>query len=53
MLILDIGSRINDEQAFYPGIDLVYNGDGKPALYSRQDGTPYTGLRRRGPDDTG
>ena len=52
VLILDIGTRVTDEQAFYPGIDLVYNGDGKPALYSRQDGTPYGNLRRRGPDDS-
>src|ERR1700761_3452946 len=47
VLLLEVGTRITDEQAFYPGIDLVFHGDGKPALYARGDGTPYADIRRR------
>ena len=47
VLLLEVGTRITDEQAFYPGIDLVFHGDGRPALYARNDGTPYADIRRR------
>ena len=51
VLLLEVGSRIEGDGAFYPGIDLVYPAGGKPALYTHTDGTPYPDIRRRGPDD--
>jgi hypothetical protein len=30
---------------------MVANVNGKPALYTHRDGAPYTGIKRRGPDD--
>lgn len=50
-LVLEIGSRLPDDGAYYPGIDLVAPAGGKPAAYTHVDGTPYENLRRRGPDD--
>jgi uncharacterized cupin superfamily protein len=38
-LFLCVGSRIPEDKAHYPDIDLVY--DGKTDSYSRRDGTPY------------
>ena len=38
-LFLCVGSRIPEDTAQYPDIDLVY--DGKTDSYSRRDGTPY------------
>jgi uncharacterized cupin superfamily protein len=38
-LFLCVGSRIADDQAHYPDIDLVY--DGKTDSYAHRDGTPY------------
>jgi uncharacterized cupin superfamily protein len=49
-VVLEVGTRLQSEQAFYPDIDLVHNGHGKPAIYSHTDGTPYTDIKRRGPD---
>jgi uncharacterized cupin superfamily protein len=49
--ILEIGTRIGGDTAYYPGIDMVAPAGGKPAAYTRRDGTPYTDLRRRGPED--
>jgi hypothetical protein len=34
-----VGSRIPEDRAEYPDIDLVY--DGKTNTYSHRDGTPY------------
>lgn len=48
--ILEIGSRIRNDGAFYPEIDMVAAPGGKPAMYTRRDGTPYENIRRRGPD---
>jgi uncharacterized cupin superfamily protein len=45
---LEIGSRIDDDGAFYPDIDLVAPGDEKPAIYTHRDGTAYEDIRRRG-----
>jgi uncharacterized cupin superfamily protein len=50
-LVLQVGTRISDDGAYYPDIDLVYPPEGKPAIYTRRDGTPYTDLKRRGPAD--
>jgi uncharacterized cupin superfamily protein len=46
--VLEIGSRIDDDGAFYPDIDLVAPGDEKPAIYTHRDGTAYEDIRRRG-----
>ncbi len=47
--ILEIGSRIPGEAAYYPGIDLaaICPAPG-PTRYTRQDGTPYETRERRG-----
>ena len=51
-LLLEVGTRMAGDSAHYPGIDLVYPPDGIPAQYIHRDGTPYTGIRRRGPEDS-
>ena len=38
-LLLCVGSRIPEDRAEYPDIDLMY--DGKTDSYSHRDGTPY------------
>jgi uncharacterized cupin superfamily protein len=48
-LVLEIGTRLDSDAAYYPEIDMVAPPSGEPALYTRRDGTPYTDLRRRGP----
>ena len=50
-LLLEVGTRVAGDSAHYPDIDLVYPPNGKPALYTRRDGTPYTDIRRRGPEE--
>ena len=50
-LYLEIGSRVAGDSALYPDIDLVFPPEGKPALYTHRDGTPYAGLKRRLPGD--
>ncbi|MBV9859652.1 MAG: cupin domain-containing protein [Alphaproteobacteria bacterium] len=47
--VLEIGTRVAGDSAHYPDIDMVAPPGGKPAMYTRRDGTPYTDLRRRGP----
>jgi uncharacterized cupin superfamily protein len=43
--VLEVGTRIEGDGAFYPEIDLVaVPGD---VMYTHVDGTPYTGLKRR------
>lgn len=49
--VLEVGSRMADNAAHYPDIDMVAPPGGKPAAYTHRDGTPYTDLRRRGPED--
>jgi len=49
-LVLEIGSRVASDGAHYPDIDLVAPPGGKPAVYTRRDGTPYTDIKRRGPE---
>jgi uncharacterized cupin superfamily protein len=43
--ILEIGTRIPGEAAYYPGIDLVAKSGGG---YTHTDGTPYPENERRG-----
>jgi uncharacterized cupin superfamily protein len=49
-IVLEVGSRVASDGAFYPDIDLVAPPGGKPAQYTRRDGTPYTDIKRRGPE---
>ena len=49
VLLLEVGTRIDGDGAVYPGIDLAYPPDGKPALYTRRDGTPYADIKLRKP----
>ena len=51
VLILEIGSRLADDGAFYSDIDMAAPPGGKPAQYTRRDGTPYENAGRRGPQD--
>ena len=48
-VVLEVGSRLQDDGAFYPDIDLIAPAD-KSAMYAPRDGTPYTDLKRRGPE---
>lgn len=48
-LVLEVGTRLPGDGAHYPDIDLVAPPDGRPALYTRRDGTPYPPAPRRGP----
>ena len=50
-LVLEIGSRVAGDSAYYSDIDMMAPPGGKPALYTRRDGTPYPDIRRRGPED--
>ena len=51
VLVLEIGTRSAEDAAYYPDIDMMAPPGGKPAHYTHRDGTPYTDLRRRGPDE--
>jgi uncharacterized cupin superfamily protein len=50
-LVLEVGTRNADDAAHYSDIDMMAPTGGKPALYTRRDGTPYADVRRRGPAD--
>ena len=50
-LVLEIGTRVADDTAFYSDIDMMCPADGKPAVYTHRDGTPYEGIKRRGPEE--
>jgi len=47
--ILEVGTRVPDDTAYYSDIDMVAPADGKPAIYTRRDGIPYEDIKRRGP----
>ena len=51
VLVLEIGTRDARDAAHYSDIDMIAPTGGKPALYTRRDGTPYENARRRGPGD--
>src|SRR5580704_5258924 len=46
--ILEIGTRVPGEAAYYPGIDLVAQvaSGAKPGGYTHTDGTPYAPIER-------
>jgi uncharacterized cupin superfamily protein len=50
VLVLEIGTRVADDAADYPGIDMLAPPGGAPAEYTHRDGTPYQDIRRRGPE---
>ena len=50
-LLLEVGTRVAGDGGAYPDIDMVHPPDGIPAMYTHKDGTPYTDIRLRGPDD--
>ena len=45
-MLLEIGTRIEGDGAYYPGIDLV--GVPNATMYTHVDGAPYPDLKRRG-----
>lgn len=47
--VLEIGTRVADDSAHYSDIDMMAPAGGKPARYTRRDGTPYPEKPRRGP----
>jgi len=47
--VLEIGTRVSGDTAYYSDIDMVAPAGGKPAAYTHRDGTPYPDIRRRGP----
>jgi uncharacterized cupin superfamily protein len=47
--VLEIGTRVPGDTAYYSDIDMVAPADGRPAVYTHRDGTPYPDIRRRGP----
>jgi len=46
--VLEIGTRVKNDDVTYSDIDMLAPASGKPALYTRKDGTPYPDLKRRG-----
>jgi uncharacterized cupin superfamily protein len=46
-LVLEIGTRVPGDSAHYSDIDMVAPAGGKPARYTRRDGTPYPDYERR------
>lgn len=50
-LVLEVGSRVAGDAAYYSDIDMVSPPGGKPAIYAHRDGTPYEDIKRRGPED--
>jgi len=49
-LVLEIGTRTKTDRGEYSDIDMAFD-TGTKAIYLRKDGTPYTDIKRRGPDD--
>jgi uncharacterized cupin superfamily protein len=48
-LVLEVGTRVPGDTAYYSDIDMVSPAGGKPAIYTHRDGAPYPDIRRRGP----
>jgi uncharacterized cupin superfamily protein len=46
--IIEIGTRVPGNSAYYSDIDMVAPPGGKPAMYTHRDGTPYPDVGRRG-----
>ena len=50
-VMLEVGTRIEDDRGAYPDIDMLTGAKGSGAMYVHRDGRPYTDLKRRGPGD--
>src|SRR5690348_750593 len=48
--VLEVGTRVPGDTAYYSDIDMIAPAGGKPSTYTRRDGTPYPDIRRRGPE---
>jgi uncharacterized cupin superfamily protein len=48
--VLEIGTRVSGDTAYYSDIDMMAPAGGQPALYTHRDGTSYPDLKRRGPE---
>ena len=46
--VLEIGTRLATDSAYYSDVDMMAPAGGKPARYTRRDGTPYPEKPRRG-----
>ena len=46
-MILEMGTRVLEETVYYSDIDMVASAAGKPAPFTRRDGTPYEIFGRR------
>ncbi len=46
-VLLEIGTRVEGDGAFYPDIDLAHPPNGKPTMYTHRDGTPYQDIKLR------
>ena len=49
-VLLEVGTRTATDRGEYSDIDMAFQMGGS-AMYTRKDGTPYTDIKRRGPDD--
>ncbi len=49
--LLEIGTRIAADTGYYSDSDMIAPAGGKPAMYTRRDGTPYPDRQRHGPND--
>ncbi|MGL4487830.1 MAG: cupin domain-containing protein [Rhizobiaceae bacterium] len=47
-LVLEVGSRVESDMAYYPGLDMVANPVSSKISYNRLDGTPYPERERKG-----
>lgn len=47
-VVLEVGSRIKGDGAYYSDVDLVAPPEGKPAMYTHRNGEPYAASPRRG-----
>jgi len=48
--VLEVGTRVAGNAAYYNDIDMMAPAGGKPAAYTHRDGTPYPDIKRRGPE---
>jgi uncharacterized cupin superfamily protein len=46
--MLEVGTRVPGDTAYYSDIDMVALAGGQPAIYTHRDGTPYPDIKRRG-----
>ena len=49
-MVLEISARLPNDAVYYSDIDMISPADETPAIYTRRNGTPYTDIKRRGPE---